>query len=239
MTLFAYVKNIFLIGIILIIAQPSIALLKEYYHDFTTSHHAISIVTISEHSSTKSQSFIQQCSKAFKDKNIKGIILSIESNPMSIGSAQMIVNEIEFLKKEYPKPFIALIENNCTGQSYVIASAAHAIISSGAALIGGIKSTNTEHNEKINEDIYNQLITSIAHKRKLYSKDHLIWANGQIFTGAQALKLRLIDKIGSLNDAIHTIKEKSLIDGEIKLHYCAEKNCGLIEFIRNFIEKII
>lgn len=237
MTLHAYVKTIFWVGTLLILAPPCITFIKEQYRDFITPRHAIGVLSI-DIPITTAQPFMQHCNSFFKDKNIKGVILCIESNGGATGSSQMIFHEIEFLKKEYPKPLIALIENNCTAQAYLIASAASTIIASGAALIGGIKNSATEVDEKINEDIYNQLITAIAHKRKLSIKDHLIWANNQFFTGNQALKLHLIDKIGSFSDALNFIKEKALIDGEIKLLYPAKSGC-LRECVNNFIQKLV
>ncbi len=65
------------------------------------------------------------------------------------------------------------------------------------------------------DDAYDQLVQDVAQNRKLSIKTKDQWANGKIFTGRQALKLGLVDKLGSASDAIHFIKEKALIEGEI------------------------
>ena len=142
---------------------------------------------------TSSEKIIADITAFFKNKNIKGVIIRLECNSGTLGSAQMIFNEIATLKKEYPKPIVALIENSCIAEGYVVACTADALIASGAATIGGIKQPS-EVSEKLGEDMYQQMITMVAHKRKVSSKDHLTWANGQIFTGNQALKLHLITK---------------------------------------------
>jgi len=68
----------------------------------------------------------------------------------------------------------------------------------------------------LQNDSYEEFTQTVAKARKL-SLTHLNkWADGKIFTGKQALKLGLIDEIGSIQNAIKVIKEKALIEGEIK-----------------------
>ena len=65
------------------------------------------------------------------------------------------------------------------------------------------------------DDTYDQFVDDVAQSRKL-SAHASEWANGRIFTGRQAHKLGLIDETGSVSDAIKAIKEKALIEGEIR-----------------------
>jgi len=68
----------------------------------------------------------------------------------------------------------------------------------------------------LQNDSYEEFTQTVAKARKL-SLAHLNkWADGKIFTGKQAIKLNLIDEIGSKQNAIKVIKEKALIEGEIK-----------------------
>jgi len=67
------------------------------------------------------------------------------------------------------------------------------------------------------DDIYVQFIHDVALHRSLSRDQHTEWANGKVFTGNQALKLKLIDHVGSYSDAIDMLKEKVGISGEIKL----------------------
>ncbi len=78
----------------------------------------------------------------------------------------------------------------------------------------------TEEEKVLIQDLQNdsnkEFTQTVAKARKL-SLAHLNqWADGKIFTGKQALKFGLIDEIGSMQNAIKVIKEKALIEGEIK-----------------------
>ncbi len=74
----------------------------------------------------------------FKDKEIKAILVKIECPGGAAGSAQAIFNEIQQLKKEYPKPIISLVENVCASGGYYVACATDQIITPGTAIIGSI-----------------------------------------------------------------------------------------------------
>jgi protease-4 len=74
----------------------------------------------------------------FKDPGIKAILLKMECNGSASGTGQAIFNEIMTLKKIYPKPVVALIENCCASGGYYIASGADYIIASPMALVGSI-----------------------------------------------------------------------------------------------------
>lgn len=71
--------------------------------------------------------------------------------------------------------------------------------------------------QAIVQSSYTNFISHINHCRPQLSLDtHATWANGNIFTGRQALQLQLIDQIGSWSDAIKKLKEVALIDGTIE-----------------------
>jgi len=79
--------------------------------------------------------------------------------------------------------------------------------------------------QEFSDDVYKQFTESIATQRKLSLANINLWADGKIFTARQALKLGLIDEIGSAQNAIQIIKQKALIDGEIEwVHPPAESN---------------
>lgn len=261
MALYIQAKNILWIAIILIIAPFCITILKEEYGGFFNSESKVGILTING-PITESTTCIKELNAFFKDPMIKGIILNIECNEGRPGSAQLIYQEIEYLKKEFPKPIITLVENVCTAEGYLIASATDTIIAPSTALVGGIYPTiknlisskvpenarkgsdstqipdgNTiiTPHQKIVEDIYTTVMSAIAHRRKLALKDHELWGNGAIFTGHQALKLHLIDQVGCVADARNNIKEKALIDGQAQWVYSTQKKYAL-EWIKNLIE---
>lgn len=66
------------------------------------------------------------------------------------------------------------------------------------------------------DDSYEQFTQDVAHARKLPIATASQWANGKVFTGRQAHKLGLIDELGTASNAIKAIKEKALIEKDIK-----------------------
>lgn len=70
--------------------------------------------------------------------------------------------------------------------------------------------------QNIQDNVYQQFVQHVAKARKLSLADISQWADGKIFTGQQALKLGLIDEIGSTQNAVKMLKEKALIEGEIE-----------------------
>ena len=73
------------------------------------------------------------------------------------------------------------------------------------------------HLQMVSDDSYHQFVSDVAKARGLSVKNHTVWADGKVFTGNQALKLKLIDSIGSRQDAIEKLKKEAIIEGEIKL----------------------
>ena len=66
------------------------------------------------------------------------------------------------------------------------------------------------------DDTYAQFTADVARMRKLPLASAANWANGKVFTGSQALKLGLIDELGTATNAIKAIKEKAFIENDIK-----------------------
>lgn len=71
--------------------------------------------------------------------------------------------------------------------------------------------------QNVSDESYKQFVKTVASNRKLSPKNHEKWANGRIFTGNQALALKLIDQVGSESDAIEMLKKQAMIEGEVKL----------------------
>lgn len=67
------------------------------------------------------------------------------------------------------------------------------------------------------DDVYNQFINDILSKRNFIQRDELIkYADGRVFTGNEAKKLKLVDALGSYEDAFKDmIKQKNIPDAEL------------------------
>lgn len=213
----------FLLIILAYTAPIIIENIKTQYTPLLELRTHIGIIHIQE-SLTNSYRSIAELHTFFKNPHIKGIIIKMDCLGGAAGTGQTIFHEIRHLKKEFPKPIIALIENNCLASGYLIASACDYIIAPESALIGNIGPDfitidhiqNQPELISLHEDAYQQLIKHIAIARKLSLTTADNWAHGKIFTGHQALNFGLINEIGSLCTAIKIIKEKALIEGEIE-----------------------
>lgn len=199
--------------------------------------------------------YTKQLNKFFKDDQIKAILLKIESPGSAAGTGQAIYNEIIELKKEYPKPIVALIENVCASGGYYIVCACDHIVSSPMAVVGSIgsafpyffqvkdcleqikikyvplaagdykNSTNPftditpeqkQMLQSVIDDSYEIFAEDVAANRNLSLDTKNEWANGKLFSGRQALKLGLIDELGSQTQIIKAIKDKAHLDHDIK-----------------------
>lgn len=84
--------------------------------------------------------------------------------------------------------------------------------------------------QELSNQNYEQFTKDVAASRKLDIKKVNIWADGQIFLATKALKLNLIDSIGSFTDAENTIKKLANIETEIKFVQ-AKKKHGLLSLL--------
>lgn len=138
-------------------------------------------------------------------------------------------------------------------------------VQSGKYKIAGNPFTDTTKEEidylqQISDNIYKQFTNDMANSRKINKSDINKWANGKVFTGNQALKLKLIDKIGSISEAIKEIKDLAGIKKEEKIKFIKEKpvsgifkyfqtqeednddggfSASLVNFFSNVFDKVI
>ncbi len=226
MTLFESIKSIIAITIFLCLAPFLIESITKQYTPLFEPRTNIAIVSITQQ--LCSTSCIDQLHSFFKDPLIKGILIKIDCSNAPAGTSQALFHDLRQLKKQYPKPIIALVENICVSGAYLIASACDYIIAPESAIIGNIgtsfcasslehiKSDKNDTFQGIETESYHQLIKQVALGRKLSLTTTANWAEGKIFTGTQALALGLINEIGSLCTVIKVLKEKALIENEIE-----------------------
>jgi protease IV len=250
------IKLIFTIFMAVILIQifPSVATnIKEEYSSFFENRAEMARLKIDGNINNVDE-HINNLRKYFENKNIKAILLHIESPGGIPGPAQALFKEIKSLKREHPTPVVALTTSLCTFSAYYVASVADYIVASPSALVGGIatytdffKSQSfvnnwtmqdsqnkivtlgtTEETNKIAENlstnIYKQFTKDIAIARKLSLKDTDKWANGTIFTGDQALSLKLVDELGSEFNAVKKMRELALIEKEQKIKWVLPKS---------------
>ncbi len=72
-------------------------------------------------------------------------------------------------------------------------------------------------------DVHSQFIDAVAESRDLPREDVKEMADGRIFTGRQALDLKLVDELGGLEHAIEQLAQKTGIEGKPKIIQEEEK----------------
>jgi len=89
--------------------------------------------------SEKGSDYIVSMIKKYgEDKNIKGIVLDINSGGGSVGAVQEIYSQIKKIKQKYKKPFVAHLGDVGASGAYYIASACDKIIVDSGTITGSI-----------------------------------------------------------------------------------------------------
>ncbi len=79
------------------------------------------------------------------------------------------------------------------------------------------------------DDIYDQFVRTIAENRKIPLEIIMSLADGRIFSGRQALQLKLVDELGGLQDAVLLAGRLAGIEGKPAVVYCCKEKIQLME----------
>lgn len=79
------------------------------------------------------------------------------------------------------------------------------------------------HLQNVSDDSYKQFVKDIASSRRISEKEYEKWAEGKVFTGNQALTLKLVDNLGSLQDGISEFKKLANIDEQTEIKLISPK----------------
>lgn len=89
-------------------------------------------------------------------------------------------------------------------------------------------------------DIYDQFVDDVAECRKLKREEVLKVADGRVFTGRQALKLKLVDKLGTFEDAVDHVAKAAKIKDDPKLVYPAKDEVPLLgSLLKSNVEGLV
>ena len=185
--------------------------------------------------------------QARKDKNIKAIVLRVDSPGGNALTSDLIWREIELTKKV--KPIVVSMGNYAASGGYYIACNANTIFAESNTITGsigvfgilpnfsllatkiGLHSEQVKTNENAAayspflpldekfkavtlesvEHIYKTFVMHVAQGRKMSFAQVDSIAQGRVWTGSDAIKIGLVDKIGGLNEAINEAAKLSKI----------------------------
>ena len=182
----------------------------------------------------------EELEKAAKDKNIKAVVLKINSPGGTVSAADVILHELKSFKAEHQVPVVVCLEGLAASGGYYVAQAGDTIMAYPTCITGSIGVIAMKFNfrglmdkvgvdtdvvktgawkdfwspfrpatpkekemmQQIIEEFYRAFVNVVAEGRKMSLPEVKQVADGRIFTAPQAKDLKLVDKIGYLDEAI-------------------------------------
>ncbi|MBW2623266.1 MAG: signal peptide peptidase SppA [Deltaproteobacteria bacterium] len=201
------------------------------------------------------------------DKNIKAIILRVDSSGGGVAPTQEIYREI--MRTRSQKKVIASLGNIAASGGIYIASAANYILANPGTLTGsvsvimhftnyedlfekvGLKSISITSGEfkdigsptrgmtekekrilqRLVDQIHQQFVNDLAKARGLPLEKINALADGQIFSGEEAVELGLVDKLGNFEDAIAYAQKVTGLTERPKLVYPKKKKSWFLDIL--------
>jgi protease-4 len=188
---------------------------------------------------------VKNINKARDDKNVKGIVLRVNSPGGDVYASSLITNALEEFQST-GRPVITSMGDIAASGGVWVTTTSEEIWAEETTLTGSIgvysiiqdisplekwagfnndgvsmtkagdiydlsRGMNEELNEQFRqntENFYKNFVTKVANNRNMDFSEVLKFAGGRIWRGDAALELGLVDKLGSLNDAIDSMASK-------------------------------
>ncbi|MHC4235772.1 MAG: signal peptide peptidase SppA [Planctomycetota bacterium] len=191
---------------------------------------------------------LEQLDKARRDKNVKGIVLRINSPGGTVTAAELMHEEITRFRAKTGKPVIAALMDVAASGGYYVACACDEIIAQRSTVTGSIgvvmqtfdltgtmaklgigadaivsgpnKAAGSPFSEMTDEQraifqsivdhLYDQFVAVVAAGRTNLEEPQIqALADGRVYTAEQALEFGLIDRIGTIRDAVAEVKSRA------------------------------
>ena len=188
---------------------------------------------------------VKNINKARDDKNVKGIVLRVNSPGGDVYASSVITNALEEFQST-GRPVITSMGDIAASGGVWVTTTSEEIWAEETTLTGSIgvysiiqdisplekwagfnndgvsmtkagdiydlsRGMNEELNEQFRqntENFYKNFVTKVANNRNMDFSEVLKFAGGRIWRGDTALELGLVDKLGSLDDAIDSMASK-------------------------------
>lgn len=96
-----------------------------------------------------------------------------------------------------------------------------------------------EYIQELIDNVYSQFKSAVASSRDLDTKEIDNVADGKIYTGEQALNLKLIDELGTINDAVAMAGDLGGIEGEPTVENFPKERSKIYELLNSKIDTSI
>ena len=188
---------------------------------------------------------VDNINKARDDKNVKGIVLRVNSPGGDVYASSMITNALEEFQST-GRPVMTSMGDIAASGGVWVTTTSEEIWAEETTLTGSIgvysiipdfsplekwagmnydgvsmtkagdiydlsRGVNKDLNKQFRENtenIYKNFVTKVANNRGLEFSEVLSFAGGRIWRGDAALELGLVDKLGTLNDAVDSMASK-------------------------------
>lgn len=222
-----------------------------------------------------SRIYLESIETITKDKDVKAIVVRIDSPGGAVGPSQEIYSELKELGEKLP--VVASIGGVGASGGYYIACAAEKIYANPGAITGSIgviaqfasyeklldwakidveviksgkykdvgsafremNEQDIEYIQQLIDNVYSQFKSTVASSRDLDAKEVDRVAEGKIYTGEQALGLKLIDELGTINDAVAMAAELGGIEGDPTVVNFPKKRSKLYDLLDSKIDASI
>jgi protease-4 len=206
-----------------------------------------------------SDGIVKNINKARDDKNVKGIVLRVNSPGGDVYASSMITNALEEFQST-GRPVITSMGDIAASGGVWVTTTSEEIWAEETTLTGSIgvysivpdfsplekwagmnndgvsmtkagdvydlsRGMNEELNKQFRENtenIYENFVTKVANNRGLKFSEVLKFAGGRIWRGDTALELGLVDKLGSLDDAVDSMVSKLELEDYKAFSYNSE-----------------
>ncbi len=207
-----------------------------------------------------SETLAAQIRKARKDKNVKAIVLRVNSPGGSALASDVIWNEVVLTRGV--KPIIASMSDVAASGGYYISMGCDTIVAQPTTITGSIgvfglmlniedflreklgvttdrettghfsdigSSTRTltdyerEIIQKEVDKIYEDFTSKAAQGRNMDQEELKKYAEGRVWSGKEALKLKLVDTLGGIQEAIQIAAQKAGLSADYEVVYWPEQ----------------
>lgn len=93
--------------------------------------------------------------------------------------------------------------------------------------------------QALSDDIHEQFVAAVAAGRKMKVEEVRPLADGRVFTGSQALKVRLVDRLGGLQEAIEGAAKLAGIKGEPRVIRPTKERRTLLDYLFGDVRDIL
>ena len=89
------------------------------------------------------------------------------------------------------------------------------------------------------DDMYSQFVSAVSESRDIPEEEVRRLADGRVYTGREAKENRLVDELGTFQDAVEAAAEMGGITGEPRLLTPAKKRFSALDFILGNAESVL